>query len=352
MSELKDTIQCPICKLEIDPLVEFCPACGYKEPARPPVDWQKIPNLQERNNAMFPELARKAVGPFSFAFPQVEKAFVYLPGGKVSLRSLLAMLAVGLATAIGGGPLLYLMVYLLGAMTAVLLSNNSNCMAIGAIMLYLIIGVPVGLLIGKAVSHVALKTQVRNVKIVQVISLVSAVACFIAYLVFYIIILGPGEGFDSLIDFIKLTAYLLGLTITAWKSSKSDIEKTPFCETCQEYMTAIHWGDMVNAGWWIGHEAHLVHIFQDRDYEALPDLLLEKGQPWFSRVIATFWYCKRNQDYGYINVETIQTRRHFENRAEKAETQSRLVFSNELQPDDVKRLLVISDRIQLPPKTK
>lgn len=353
MSEIKDTIPCPVCKLEVDPQVDFCPACGYKEPVRPPVDWQKIPNMQERSNAMFLEMARKAAGPINFTFPAVEPAYTFTPGThKTSLRSMLAMLGAGLAVAIAGGPLLYLLVYLLGLGIAVLLAGGANCLAIGSILLYGLVAVPIGLLIGKAVSHVAIKTQCRSAQASQVISLVSALACFISYLVFYTLILGAGEGYDSVIDFLKLAAYLLALSIAAWRSARSDIEKTPFCEQSQEYMQVIRWGDRVNVGWPIGYESRLMDIFQRHDYANLPGLPLEKIQFYPSRVIATFWYCQKCQDNGYIDLETIMVRRKYENNKETTDQQTRLIYSAQLRNEQISDLLAISDKIQLPPKTK
>jgi len=353
MSELKDTIQCPICKLEIDPLVAFCPACGYKEPVKPPVDYLKIQNTQERSNAMFPELARKAAGPVNFAFPEVAPTYVFKPGDKrVSSRALLGLIGAGMATAIAGGPLLYLLVYLLGLAGAVMLANNANCMAIGVMLIYAVVAVPVGLLIGKAVSHTALKMQCRSVRTVQVVSLLSAIACFISYLVFYTLILGAGEGYDSVIDFLKLSAYLLALTISAWQNSRSDIEKTPFCEQCQVYMKDIHWGDRMNIGWSIGYENRLLNNFQNQRYRELPELPLVKDPFWFSRVIATIWYCPKCNDEGFIDLETIQIRRRFVNNKESSEVQTRLIYSAELHREQISELLAISDKIQLPPKTK
>lgn len=356
MSEFKDTIPCPVCKLEVDPQVEFCPACGYKEPAKPPVDWQRIPlttkNPQERLNAMTLELARKAAGPTNFRYPPVESVYIFKPGGHVSSRSLLAMLVAGLATSIAGGPLLYLLVYLLGLGVAVLLANNSNCLAISAILLYSVVAVPVGFLIGNAVSHVAIKTQCRNPRTAQVISLVSAVACFISYLVFYTLVLGVGEGFDSLIDFLKLAAYLVAMSIAAWRSARSDIEKTPFCDQSQEYMKAINWGDPVNAGWPIGLESRLLDIFQLSNYKDLAGLPLERIQFYPSRVIATFWYCEKCKANGFINLETILVKRKLENNKETTDQQKRLVYSAQMNHEQISELLAISDKIQLPPKTK
>lgn len=352
MSDQNPTISCPKCRKDIDPQVEFCPSCGYKDPNQPAVDVQAISDQSQRLAAFHQETVRIAAGPINFIYPEVEPAYHYQPGTTTRSKSKLAMLGVGIAAGVAGGPLLYLMVYILGAMGATLFSNRAFCYGIVAIALYLVVAFPVGFLIGYAVSQTAIKTSCRNARNAQVISLISAVICFISFVFFYTMILGAAEAFDSFIDFIKLIAYLLALSIGAWTNSKSDIEKTPFCNHCQQYMKAIHWGDMVNKGWPIGYEERLMKIFEQEQYEELPNLELVFQSGCFSRVFATFWYCENCKEEGILDLHTLQIRRRFENNKETSEQQVRLIFSRVLSPEAILRLRAISDKIKLPGKTK
>ncbi len=352
MSDQNPTISCPKCRKDVDPQVEFCPSCGYQYPNQPAIDVQAITDQSQRLAAHFKETSRIAAGSINFIYPEVEPAYHYQPGNTTRSKSKMTMLAVGIATGIAGGPLLYLMVYLLGAMGATLLSNRAFCYGIVAIALYLVVALPVGFLLGYAVSQTAIKTSCRNVRVAQVISLVSAVVCFVSFVLFYILILGTAEAFDSFIDFIKLVAYLLTLSIGAWTNSKSDIEKTPFCDHCQQYMKAIHWGDKVNKGWPIGYEEKLMKIFEQGQYEELPSLELIAQAGWFSRVFATFWYCQNCEENGILDLYTLQIRRRFENNKETSEQHVRLIFSKSLTPEAILRLRTISEKIMLPAKVK
>lgn len=352
MSEFKDTIPCPVCKLEVDPQVEFCPACGYKEPAKPPIDYQQIQDTQLRVKESLREFARKAIGPFNFAFPEVQSAYVFHQANKASTRSILIMLGLGLLAAIAGGLLLYQLHRFVAYAISVLLANRSFCLGITGLVSYPLAAALIGYLVAQMVNQAAILSQCRDTKTAKVIGLLAGLVAFAAYVVVYIKVLGVIESFDSWIDFLKLGSYLLILPGMTWYSVGKTIEGTPFCEKCNRFMKAKPLGGNANYCWPIGYESHLLEIFQNHNYSELLHLPLEKTQNGSSLVIATVWYCSKCRDNGYINLRTVQVRRRYENNKETFEQQKRLVYSAQMNHEQISELLAISDKIQLPPKTK
>lgn len=332
MYDRPNSILCPECQLEVKPLDMFCPSCGFKEPFEFYTD--KSVDIQSKLSR---ESWRKGVGPFSFAFPLAQNAFVFQPADKAAPHSIYKMLGVGLAIAIPGGAALYLLHILVAAILNILLS--SSCLFLFGLLLYPLAAALIGFLIGKGIEKVAIKTLCRAPKYAKQISLASGLMGFIIYLIVYVSVLGVREGFDSFIDFLKLGSYLIAIPWTAWATSTISIESTPYCNTCNKYMHSIFWGKSGINGWPIKLEAKLLACALDKDFSALVNHPLEKATTLFNNVHGILWYCPECLEEGYFDLETTQVRRKIEDNKDKIESKTQLIYSTRLQKEDVDRFL-------------
>ena len=335
MYDRPSTILCPDCQMPINHLDLFCPGCGFKEP----VEFQNDKSI-DLQTKLAKESWRKGAGPFSFALPPAQNAYVFHPAEKATPEAIYKMLGVGLAIAIPGGALLYLLHILVAAILSILLS--SSCLFFFGLLLYPLAAVLIGLLIGKGIEKVAIKTLCRSPRYAKIISLVCGLVGFGVYLVVYFSVLGFQEGFDSFIDFLKLGSYLVAIPGTAWATSTISIESTPYCETCSQYMHAVFWGKPGVNGWPIKLESELLSSALAKDFQTMMTHPLEKSKPLFNNVRGILWYCPECQDEGYFNLETTQVRRKVEGNKEKIDSKTQLIFSSKLQKEDIEYLLSMS----------
>ncbi|MCJ7695904.1 MAG: hypothetical protein MUO40_10820, partial [Anaerolineaceae bacterium] len=178
MYDRPSTILCPDCQMPIKHLDMFCPGCGFKEPFEFQND--KSIDLQSK---LIKESWRKGAGPFSFAYPPAQNAYVFQPAEKATPAAIYKMLGIGLAIAIPGSAVLYLLHILVAYILNIL---SGSCLFFFGLLLYPLAAALIGFLIGKVIEQIAIKTLCRSPKYVKLISLVCGLVCFGAYVIVYL----------------------------------------------------------------------------------------------------------------------------------------------------------------------
>ncbi|MBI3160652.1 MAG: zinc ribbon domain-containing protein [Chloroflexi bacterium] len=333
---------CPSCADEVAPGAEFCPACGFSEPGKPPADLAALEG-QPRVQAAALEALRKGAGPFSFRFEEVKTAIARPARVPNSTGVNFNIAAAGLLAGALGGLAAYFLLVLL-ALLALAVSRSAffslMVMIIAPFVLFL---VPFGggWLAGAAINKRGMAFNSTDWDNLRRIGALSALAAFGVFALTHYLRMGPAEWLDSWVDWAWLLVALPGFLFGAWGSSGEELAKEPYCETCRKYMRKTEFGRPVGmqapGGFPIRFEPRLLEALKSGRLAAIAEL----GADWVAEnfVTLTFWDCEGCEEDGYVNLQTTQTRNVRDNKGNlNLTSQTRLVFSQRIGKEAISAL--------------
>lgn len=264
-------------------------------------------------------------GPINFLFPKVSNA--YEPSGRCNVSACKLMLIHGFLAAIIGGVLLYFIkkiLLFLWTNLIIFMANNKTISAFVSEQLLLELLITFGGLIiifgladyfgtGLAgiIGDAAKEKKCRNVNVARFIGfftgIVGCLAFYITYNLFGRILSENFESITSLIDIMLLiepivlmisSVYII--VITAHRSGQI-IEKSPFCETCDKYLSNFIWEKIP-----IRFESILMERLNSCEFNKLIEMPILDDIKDYCRI--GIWFCESCWNKGFINVETIQSR--------------------------------------------
>ncbi len=307
---------CPKCETSILAGEAYCSGCGYEF---------------STNN--------ESIGPFSFAFPVVESA--YIPSGIGTQKGTLLMVIYSLGAAVVIGPLIYL-THILAAEMAAGLIRMGICLSglLGMLVYFLgyILAAPIaGLLVGAAIGKGAIHGKSRNSATAKRIGIIMGMVCFASFIATYISALGMKEGFDSWIDYLKLSWNVIAIPVAAYYAADESIKGTPFCEECQQFMKKAELKKRS-----IRYEKQLMDVLDTNELNKISTFPPDEGTKNYCKV--TFWSCGCERGGGFIHMHTTQMRISKDNSGKVNEnTQTRLVFSRKVAKTNIKELQLLAN---------
>jgi len=307
---------CPKCEHPVTLESQYCPGCGYEFPT-----------------------GKEGVGRHEFAFPVVE--YAYKPSGKTTGLAIGLMVVFGVAAALAGGPLLYLVHGILATVAAWLLRTGICIAGLAALVVefggYLLAAPLLGFLIGGAVSEGAKRGKNRNQMAKYIIGGLCGLVGFGSFLLVYYLVLKEA-AFNSAIDFIKLGWNIISIIGVAVLTGSMD--ETPFCEDCEQWMTK-HALDKRP----IRFEGEIIDLLTVGQFERLAAIPADAEAVNFCQV--DVWCCDCENATCYVDMKTTQTRYTYTKNQQtgaeekKPQVQVRRVFSMALPRSEVKPLLTM-----------
>ncbi len=253
---------------------------------------------------------------FTFAFPEVVRAYKTSFHRKLSSNVLGAILGRSLLVAIASG----IGVYLLHVGTQLLLNYmlkmGSLCYGLLGVIIYpLIVGFG-GMIMGNTVGKSSVEAKFPDTQTVGKLALVIGLVGYLTYLTMYILFFNAPERFDHWFDYLRQAFYLFLFVGLAAAGSVAKVEETPFCENCNEFMKLDRIGnsnfDGTGYGFDITKESAILEILDSKAFENLCEL----GNDWVHNkhsainnfCIVEIWQCPNCNKNGYVNGLTIQSR--------------------------------------------
>lgn len=278
---------------------------------------------------------------FTFAFPEVQKAYKTSIHRKLSSSVLGTILGGSLPIAIGAGIGVYLLHIVLQSLLNYM-SRMGSCYGILGVVIYpLIVGLG-GYIIGNFVGKSAIKAKFPDAETVGKLALVIGLIGYLAYLTMYMLFYNAPERFDHWIDYARQAFYLILFVILALAASTSKIEETPFCENCNDFMISDDIGEYNTLGGGkaldIAQEVAIVDILNSRQFAKLNEL--NKNWATGNYCVIRIWHCPVCNNNGFVDCTTIQSRTSVDNKGQtKTEGAHRLIHSSHIASEDIQILM-------------
>lgn len=278
---------------------------------------------------------------FVFTFPEVTRAYKTSIRRNISSSLLGTILGRSMLLTIGTG----IGVYLLHALLQNLLrsvSSMSTCFGILGVIIYPLIVVAGGYLIGVTVGKSAIKAKFPDAEKVGKLALGVGLLGYLAYLAMYMIFYYAPERFDHWVDYLRQAFYLLLFIGVAWGASTLKIEETPFCENCNDFMISDDIGEQnVSDGYKgldIAQESIIINALNSRQFTKLNEL--NKNWSQDNYCLLRIWHCPVCNDNGFIDCTTHQSRTITASNGQiKRETTFRLIHSSHIDNKEIQMLM-------------
>lgn len=296
---------------------------------------------------------------FTFAFPEVKRAYKTSIHRKLSSNVLGTILGGSLLIAIGAGIGVYLLHVGLQHLLAYMSRMGSCYGFLGVIIYPLIVGLG-GLLVGNSIGKSAIKAKFPDAQTVGKLALAIGLIGYLTYLTMYMLFYDAPERFDHWVDYLRQAFYLLLFIIVAVGVSTSKVEETPFCENCGDFMVLDRIGnsnfDGTGYGWGISKESALLEILDSRKFERLNEL----GSDWTHNKIGEInhyceieiWHCLNCNKNGYVNGVTVQSRNEADNQGKiTLKSTSQIIHSSHVDGEEIKILMQTKRALGTPKDT-
>lgn len=278
---------------------------------------------------------------FFFAFPEVMRAYKTSMHRKLSSSVLGTILGGSLPIAVGAGIGVYLLhvglKHLLNYM-----SSMGSCYGIAGVIIYPLIVVGGGYLVGDFVGKSAIKAKFPDAESVAKLALGIGLIGYLAYLTMYMMFSYAPERFDHWIDYLREAFYLtlfVGLTVG---TAASKVRETPFCENCSDFMIPDDIGEYNTMGGGkaldITQETAILDILESRQFAKLNDL----NDNWATGnyCVIRIWHCPVCNKNGFVDCATVKSRTSTNNNGQvNTEGAHRLVHSSHVDGNEIQILM-------------
>jgi len=290
---------------------------------------------------------------FTFAFPEVERAYKTSFHRKLSSNVLGTILGTSLLVAIASGIGVYLLHVGTQHLLNYFLKMGSLCYGLLGVIIYPLIVCFGGMLIGNTVGKASVEAKFPDTETIAKLALLIGLAGYLAYLTMYMLFFNAPERFDHWVDYARQAFYLFLFVGLAAAGATKKVEETPFCENCNEFMTLDRIGDS-SYGWDITRESAILEILDSRAFENLCEL----GNDWVHHkkgainnyCIVEIWHCPNCNKNGYVNGLTIQAREEVNSNGQTTrKSESQRIHSSHVDGEEIQILMRAKQALGTPP---